>query len=60
MLGFLDEESTTIKKGDGHRVRVNQRLYFPLSATDFPFLLPQCYVSLFTSRWGGGGKQKVR
>jgi hypothetical protein len=28
------------------RVRINQRLYFPLSATDFPFPPPQCYVSM--------------
>jgi hypothetical protein len=39
-------------------VQVNQRLYFPLSATDFPLhFLPQCYISVLPAGWEGGGRQ---
>jgi hypothetical protein len=34
-------------------VRVNQRLYFPLSATDFLFPQPQCYVSMLPASGEG-------
>jgi hypothetical protein len=56
--------SNRLKFNSNYRVRVNQRLVFPLSTTDFPLspfrCLPQCYVSVLpTGREGAESRNSL-
>jgi hypothetical protein len=54
----LAENCLLIFEAVVQRVRVNQWLYFPLSATDFLFLPPQCYISVLPA--GAEGAESRR